>query len=140
MPGPRNTAQATPEMGLPGREWGMGDPGELQCCPALWMLQREENKDKFRKELMREAHLRAFNFSRVRLPRMWDVCSFDSVGLGFHEVPPRATKAKLQINPSLLPQSRYSTQDCYCSLHQTSSMWLLHTELPGFHCPKGKER
>lgn len=37
----RNTA----EMGLPG----MGDPGELQSCLALWMLQREENKDKFRK-------------------------------------------------------------------------------------------
>lgn len=58
-------------MGLPGRELGMGHPGELQCCSALWMLQREENKDKFRKELMREAHLMAFNFSRVRLPRMW---------------------------------------------------------------------
>lgn len=49
----------------------MGDPGELQCCPALWTLQRKENKDKFRKELMREAHLRAFNFSRIRLPKMW---------------------------------------------------------------------
>lgn len=36
----RNTA----EMGVPGRELGMGDPGELQCCPALWMLRGKKKK------------------------------------------------------------------------------------------------
>lgn len=34
------------ERGLPGREPGMGGPGELQCYSDLMMLQREENQEK----------------------------------------------------------------------------------------------
>ena len=33
------------DTGLPGREPGMGGPGELQCS-ALRVLQREENQEK----------------------------------------------------------------------------------------------
>lgn len=132
----RNTA----EMGLPGRELGMGDPGELQSCPAVWMLQREGNKDKVRKELMREAHLKAFNFSRVRLPRMWVFAHLTWLVWVFMKclLEPQKPNSRLtQICchshiTALRVTNAVCTRPHPCGFSTQNSL--------AFHCPKEKDR
>lgn len=94
-----------------GRDgWSQGAALLLGSADAA--ERRKSRKDKFRKVLMRGAHFRALNFSKES---GYQVCGFlfrsiynspwfDLAGLGFHETPFRATKAKPQINQSLLLQ------------------------------------
>lgn len=139
LQGQRTHSRPPQEHCRDGTAWegaGDGHPGELQCCSALWMLQREENKDKFRKEMMREAHLMAFNFSRVRLPRMWVFIHLTWLVWVF---------MKCLLEPQK-PDSRV-TQVC-CHSHVTAlriATAVCTTPHPwasslAFHCPKGKDR
>lgn len=112
--------------------------------PCFVDAEREEKKDKFRKDLMRETHLRACNFSRVRLPRMWVFVHLTGLVWVF---------MKCLLEPQK-PNSRL-TQIC-CHSHVTapglqlqSAPDHIHVASPhstpfhypkAFHYPKGKDR